>query len=427
MTKRILVAVVGLWVAVAARAAELPSVVSVKDYGAVGDGKADETAAFQNALDAVGKAGGGTVSVPRGNYLFRGTLEVPQAVTLAGVWESVSAHNGIRDKGLPKPTDDGTTLLVTGGKGKEEGKAFVTLNTNSTLKGVVIYYPDQDPQAVPVPYPYAIAMRGKNPAVLDCELLNPYNGIDASQNERHLIRNIQGQPLRRGIFVDHIFDIGRIENVHWNPWWSMSEKVFKFQIENGEGFIFGKSDWEYVHNTFCYGYNVGYRFIKTKSGMCNGNFLGIGADDCYTSLQVDEAAIYGLLITNGEFVAYRGPNPTMVRVGEANRGTVRFVNCAFWGTANQIAELGGGTTGFSDCTFAQWNRDKKDLAAIRATGGTVLVRGCEFQEAHPQVDLGEGVKRAVITENVITGKAKIGNRSKGSIIIANNAEGEGNR
>ena len=36
-------------------------------------------------------------------------------------------------------------------------------------------------------------------AVLAVELLNPYNGIDATRNERHLIRDVQGQPLRRGI------------------------------------------------------------------------------------------------------------------------------------------------------------------------------------------------------------------------------------
>jgi hypothetical protein len=38
---------------------------------------------------------------------------VPNGVTLKGVWESVPAHNGIRDAGLPKPTDDGTTFLIT--------------------------------------------------------------------------------------------------------------------------------------------------------------------------------------------------------------------------------------------------------------------------------------------------------------------------
>ncbi len=46
------------------------------------------------------------------------------------------------------------------------------------------------------------------PAVLAVELLNPYNGIGASQNERHLIRDVHGQPLRRGLFVDTIYGIG---------------------------------------------------------------------------------------------------------------------------------------------------------------------------------------------------------------------------
>ena len=31
----------------------------------------------------------------------------------------------------------------------------------------------------------------------------------------------QGQPLLTGIFVDQTYDIGRIEDVHWNPWFSM--------------------------------------------------------------------------------------------------------------------------------------------------------------------------------------------------------------
>ena len=79
-------------------------------------------------------------------------------MTLRGFWESVPAHNGIRDRGLPKPTDDGTTFLVTGGAGSEEGSAFLTLHTNSTLRGVTIYYPDQHENDTPIPYPWSIAM-----------------------------------------------------------------------------------------------------------------------------------------------------------------------------------------------------------------------------------------------------------------------------
>ncbi len=228
----------------AAPAQTKPDPFDVRQFGAQPDGTTDATTAFQQALDAAANAGGGVVVASRGNYLFRGHLNVPPGVTLRGVWESVPSHNGIRDANLPKPTDDGTTLLVTEGAGNEEGTPFITLNTNSTLKGVVLYYPDQNPAEVPQPYPWAIALRGKNPAVLDVELLNPYQGIDASHNERHLVRNVQGQPLRRGVLVDAIYDIGRIENVHFNPWWSLQPQVRQWQLDNGEAFIFGRSDWQ---------------------------------------------------------------------------------------------------------------------------------------------------------------------------------------
>ena len=400
-------------------------VIDVRAQGAVGDGKADDTAAFQKALDAAGKAGGGVVHAPRGNYFFAGRLNVPDAVTLEGVWTAVPAHTGVRDRGRAKPTDDGTTFLVTADAGKEDAPAFLTLNSNSTLRGVVIYYPAQHVDDVPQPYPWAIALRGKNPAVLDVELLNPYKGIDASQNERHLIRNVQGQPLKMGVWVDAIYDVGRIENVHFNPWWSMKPKLFGWQMEHGDAFVFGRSDWQYVLNTFCFGYHAGYRFVRSKAGVCNGNFLGIGADDCQTSIVVEQSAPFALLITNGEFVSFHGPDPTMVEVTATHRGAVRFVNCAFWGPCNQIARIGGrGTVGFSDCTFVQWDRAHEGRPALRVGSGTVLVRGCEFREAKPQITLGPDVRRAVISGNILTGPARIDNQSKGNVKISDNAEGD---
>lgn len=399
-----------------------PDNINVRNFGALGDGKTDDTAAFQKALDAAAKVGGGVVYAPIGNYFFAGHLNIPQAVTLAGVWQSVPAHNGIRDRGRPKPTDDGTTFLITEGAGNENAPPFITLNTNSTLKGVVLYYPRQNVDDIPKPYPWAIAMRGKNPAVLAVEMLNPYNGIDATKNERHLIRDVQGQPIRRGILVDAIYDIGRIENVHFNPWWSMKPKLFRWQMENGEAFIFGKSDWQYVYNTFCFGYNIGYKFIRTKTGQCNGNFLGIGADDCYTALVVEQCSPYGLLITNGEFVSFHGPDPTMIKVEKTNTGSVRFVNCAFWGRSNQIAKIAGtGTVGFSDCTLSQWGGKDGSRYAIQVESGTVLIRGCEFQQNRPHILLGKNVSRAIIAENIFEGPIRISNQSQGSVKIGLNS------
>jgi hypothetical protein len=397
-------------------------VYPVRDYGAKGDGKSDDTAAFQKALDAAGQGGGGTVTADRGDYFFSGHLVVPAAVTLSGIWKSVPSHNGLRDAGSPKPTDDGTTFLVTENAGKEDGAGFITLTDNSTLSGVVIYYPLQKEDQAPDPYPWAVVMRGHNPAVLDVELLNPFNGIDASKNERCLIRNVSGQPLRRGVFVDAIYDISRIENVHFNPWWSMKAGLYHWQMEHGEAFIFARSDWQYVLNTFCFGYKVGYKFIASKTGLCNGNFLGIGADDCQTAVDVEDCANFGLLIGNGEFTAFHGPDPTMVRVGPKNTGSVRFSNCAFWGPCNQIAKIDGhGTTGFSDCTFADWDSQNEGRSALQVKRGSVLVRGCEFQVDKSQIDLETNVGRAVISDNLIRGKLRITNHSSHTFQIHDNA------
>jgi Pectate lyase superfamily protein len=394
---------------------------NVRKYGAAGDARTDDTAAFQRALDAVSAAGGGTVYAPPGQYLFKGTLNVPDGVTLRGSFSCVPSHAGLRDQGQPKPGDDGTALLVTAGKGSEDGTGFLTLNTNSSVAGLTIYYPEQVTDAAPIPYPWTVVMRGKNPAIFDVELLNPYQGIDASRNERHNIRNITGQPLRRGIFVDAIYDIGRIENVHFNPWWNSHSAVYQWQMENGEAFIFGRADWEYVLNTFCFGYHVGYKFIATDTGECNGNFLGIGADDCNRAVLVEQSAVYGLLIANAEFTSFRGPDPTMVEVGPQHHGVVRISNSAFWGPCDQIAKIAGrGTVGFSDCTFVQWGKDS-DRPAIQAASGSVLVRGCEFLQNKPHISLDADVTRAIITGNLFKGPAQIQNASHGDIQTGFNA------
>ena len=395
--------------------------LNVRAFGTAGDAATDDTAAFQRALDAAYKSGGGAVYVPPGRYLFKGSITIPDGVGLRGSFGCVPSHSGIRDHGQPKPGDDGSAMFVAAGRGDEDGKPFLTLNTNSSVSGLTFYYPEQVPEEDPVPYPWTIAMRGKSPAAFDLELLNPYQGIDASQNERHNIRNISGQPLRRGIWVDAIYDIGRIENVHFNPWWNSHSKAYRWQTANGEAFIFGRADWEYVLNTFCFGYRVGYKFVETKTGSCNGNFLGIGADDCNRAILVEQCAPYGLLIANGEFTSFHGDDPTMLDVRNTNSGVVRISNSAFWGPCNQIAKVGGqGTVGFSDCTFVQWG-STEDRAAIQASSGSLLVRGCEFRQKKRHIALGESVERAVITGNLFDGPAQIENSSKMDVQIGLNA------
>ncbi len=394
--------------------AEQPSQVNVRDYGAKGDGVTDDTSAFQAALDAVADKGG-TVFVPVGSYLIKTHLVIPSKVTLEGIWKIPTAWT----------QNKGSTLLAVEGEGSEEGPAFITLNPNSTIKGLTIFYPNQDPNNIRK-YPWCVrGAGGDNCSIVDCLLVNPYLGVDFGTNPsgRHYIRNLYGQPLRKGIFVDRCFDIGRIENVHFWPFWSWADgsPIQKWMTKNSEAFIFGRTDWEYVFNTFSFGYGIGYRFVETKDGACNGNFLGIGADATNIAVLVEECQAPGLLITNGEFVSFFGDNPTEVVVKGTNTGVVQFTNCSFWGPAHQIARIdGSGTVNFNTCNFCSWDKDRLGVPAIETFGGNLLVNGCNFISDRVQVSLRGSTKSAVITANRFAGPQRVFNLAKANVQIGLN-------
>lgn len=391
-----------------------PASPSVRDFGARGDGVTDDTAAFQSAMESLGKRGG-TVSVPVGTYLIRTHLAVPANVTLEGVWKVPTAWTQYQ----------GSTLLAVEGAGSEEGPPFILLNANSTLKGVTVFYPDQKADQI-TPYPWCVAgAGGDNASIVDCLLVNPYQAVDfgTRNSGRHYIRNLYGQPLRRGIFVDKCYDIGRIENVHFWPFWTWDEKsgIRQWLWENGEAFIFARTDWEYVFNTFIFGYRVGYRFIRSKDGAMNGNLLGIGADATNIALLVEETQAPGLLITNGEFVSFAGPDPTEVVVKKTHSGVVQMQNCSFWGPAEQIARIAGtGRVSFANCNFVHWDRGAKRTPAIDLFGGSLLVMGCNFMKDSPQARLRDAAESAIFAANRFAGPVAIANPAKADLQVGLN-------
>jgi len=71
--------------------AKLAQTVSVKDFGAIGNGVADDTVAVQNAIAAVNS--GGSVYFPRGTYKVTSQIVVPSKVLLYG--EGIATENGV--------------------------------------------------------------------------------------------------------------------------------------------------------------------------------------------------------------------------------------------------------------------------------------------------------------------------------------------
>jgi hypothetical protein len=386
------------------------------------DGSRDATDYIQRKLDEAGKTGG-EVSLTPGRYRLEGHLTVPPGVTFSGSWKAPH-HARLRT---------GTVLLAYEGRGREDDPPLISLSPGSTVRGLTVFYPEQSIEKVQ-PYPWTIQCRGMHNSVIDVTLVNSYKGIDIGSfhNELHYLRNIFGCPLKIGVYINNCTDIGRIENVHFNPhYWGRDEgdkeprpnwsKLIQYLLTEGEAFIFGRTDWEYVLNTFCYGYKVGYHFIATEQGVCNGNFLGIGADGTQNAVVVDQAAPYGLLITNGEFVSMRAEDPVEIIVGPGNNGAVQFNNCAFWGPSNQIAKIeGNGSVSFVQCNFVHWDHDKKDLPAIEANGGSLTVQSSCFRRSGKQVRLGPNHRSAVIFGNQMTGEIDIENESRCDVQIGFN-------
>ncbi len=396
------------------------------EFGAVANATSDATGAIQKALDSASRRGGGVVALPAGEFTVGGSLHIPESVALCGTARGPTsrAASGFPSDRRAGTVAQGTVLRAMSGRGKEDGPPLITLATNAAIEGLAIWYPGQNPQETPVAYPWTLRLGGENVTVENVELLNSWRGINADSAHRHFIRNVTGQPLRMGIFVDNIYDIGRIENVHFNPWWSGSRPVKSFMYRHGESFVFGRCDWEYVLNTFSFGYKTGYRFIEGKTGACNGNFLGIGADASLHAVRVEQSQPPGLLITNGEFVSFDylklgGMRPMQVVVEATNNGPVRFVNSSFWGPSDGIAKIAGrGTVGFNACTIVQWN---PAFAAVESVGAPLIINGCEFQQPGTQVRLGKPVRQAVVCGNLFAGKLRIDNQSSGAVEIGLNS------
>jgi hypothetical protein len=380
----------------------LPVFAAEKPGGVKGDGQTDDTAALQAALDAAGKTGG-VVELPSGQYLIAGALKVPTGVTLQGSWEE--PHHAAYDKG--------STLFLTGGRGDENAPPAIALQQSSAIKGFTLLWPEQKWPDV-VPYPWAIQGIGMHNTIENITFANAYNGIrigNVQSSELHLIRNVFGCVLRRGVFVDSTTDIGRIENVHFNPhYWSRSGHssrpsgqgnadmtVAGYMADNLEAFIFGRTDWEYVANTFVFAAKVGYRFIQTPAGACNGQFMGIGGDYCRTCVQIDAIQNIGIQVTNGEFTSHAGDPKTAIVTSPGAGGAAQFVNCNFWANPGNVAFLQGNTAvTFGDCHFV----DTPPNGAIVAEHGKLIVRGCTFDRAGTAVVLKPGVKTALITSNL---------------------------
>jgi hypothetical protein len=418
---------IGLWTTSWAQSA----MMNVLSFGASGDGKADNTAAFQAALDSAGGKGK-VVYVPEGQYRFDGVLSIPDGVALKGPAEGPISAN----------LNKGAMLMAFAGRGDENSSPFITLQNNSTLKGLAIYYPEQNVKDVQ-PYPWTIQVKGNRCNLIDLTLVNSYNGIDCGTvyHGQDYLRNIYLCALRKGVYIDRIVDIGRIENVHIHPssWAEMGadyNDIHDYCIKNLEGFIIGRCDWEYMVNCFVIWAKVGFRFMETKGDpvgndpQANILITQSGSDVGPLAVLVEKTQYHtGIAFENCQFM-------DGILIEEENRGPVKLTNCGFWGWAESlggthIVNKGKGTVYLTACNFNAKNwiecHWKPEIPFIEMRDGTLQMMNCRFQDngnsPNAHIYLGKNVRSAVVIGNSVEGGGlKVRNKSKGDVQILGNVK-----
>jgi pectate lyase-like protein len=392
----------------------------VVEFGAHADGKTDDTEAFQKALNAAAAGGGGVVHVPTGNFLMMGHLDVPPNVTLEGIWHApprgaVDLENGM-----------GTTLLAVEGKGVADGTPFISLHTSSTLEGVTIFYPEQVKENPPHPYPWTVRTEGDNCSVLNVLIVNPYQALDMGTKftGRHYVNGLYAQALYRGLFIDQCYDVGRIENVHFWPFWEPLTKgpLFDFTLENGVAYTIARTDGQFATNCFCIFYGTGFHFVDAGHGGGSGAYTNCYSDVTPCAVKVDAVQTHsGVSFVNGMFMA-------TVEVGPENAGPVMFTGCGFWGwdkkTTRHAKLEGTGHTTFSSCHFSMAGFEKtgEEAVYVDANGDGLTVTGCDFvTEGSVHVRLGGKVNAAIVTGNRFRGGEKVENESNGDVQMGLNA------
>ncbi len=346
-------------------------------YSAVGDGKTDDTPAFQKALDAVGEAGGGIVFVPTGRYMIKTHLSIPAGTSLVGVARAPRSY---------KPESPGSTLLAVEGAGSTEGTPFITLvGPNSTLEGLTVFYPDQVISEKPVPYPWTVrAGGGYDVSIVNVLLVNPYQAVDFAthQSARHFVRGLYGQPLSKGIWVDQCYDIGRIQDVHFWPFWTQDKRLVDFTTTNGKTFIFQRTDWEVVEDIFCWGYHVGIEFSASKYGAMNGQMTDINLDNVNIGLDVSATQPYAVHVSNLNIAnAGAGTDHVAIWGRPSSKGAELSVRGAsFWGFIKQVLRWENiGAVSLADSRLIPWNIERPMMEIL---AGRAIIHDNSFQPYH---------------------------------------------
>lgn len=404
--------------------------LNVMDYGADPSGTTDQTKLFQTLLDFLGSRtnnngrrndgtpNGGVLFIPEGKYLLQGTLFIPKGVTLRGEWEKPVKGQPIKGTILmaanPNAKGKDCTILPNGSPGTAyEQLSLIIMQPSSAVRDVSIWYPDQSASNI-VAYPPAILFGQQgywgNDYCLasNITLVNAFDGIIFSRRNGGGAPNcygIYGTPLRRGIEIDNIAEVGRIDNVDFSPdYWagsglpgspSFNGGHKKYIRENGTAVVMRRNDWSFICKIKAEGYNTGYRMDLSYNPDNNGNHTAPNGHNYGMEFTNCKYGVYAAAVSGAGMMFYECTfnNCDYGFYFDHKAGGVVQIQGSVFDT--KVASVYAPTDNDTKIIMNQ-NVVKSDTVDIR--GGLANIVDSNFKNDSNQIRLGANA-RAIITGN----------------------------
>lgn len=184
-------------------------VVSVKDFGAKGDGIEDDAPHIQAALDFVNIIGGGEVLVPNGTYVIKNTLSIFSKTKLT-LEKNATILRGASNV---------HPMLMNGVRNVDSGYGYNGYGDIEISGGVW----DGNSDNFPNQFPHMAFAHGRNITIRDTKIINNVNDhhIEMNSSKNVIIRNVHFEGYLKtsrnseAIQIDHATPDGF---PHFGPW-----------------------------------------------------------------------------------------------------------------------------------------------------------------------------------------------------------------
>lgn len=389
--------------------------ISVKDFGAVGDGATDDTAAFNKALTA---GTGSVVFAPAANYQLNGAISVPANTVLQ--LDPGTYALGVAGQVLLAQASslecvggaDATILSVPATYAAPFGVIVLSTGatSNQTVEGCQIQFAQPasaTTRAQMTPYAaYGIyASQTAGVSLLHNKITGAWNGINlanGASNGKMLIDDLKMSSFNHGIEIDASFDTVRVNNLHWWPWNLANSQYPAFFDPANIGIYSGRCDDLMISNSLFIG-GLGVQLYTSASGSTFGSMSNI-AFDTYPGLVMASGS---MTISSSYFsLGTLGAKAIVQTGGQLVMSAIQFGIVT--GNANAI-NISGASQFYISASY--FNTGANDISTFDIEGAnvTATVTGCQFLRSANRVFVNptvlvNGSSRIILADNYLTDK-----------------------